>query len=101
MAAPPLLVAFRVRGYEPPLPAAAVPEMVAEPAAPAWKVTPEGSAPDSVSVGTGFPVALTVKLKAAPTAAVVLAERREDGDVRRSRPARAPEPDDPAKNESF
>ena len=71
---PPLFVAFRVRGYEPPVPATAVPEMVADPAAPAWNVTPEGSTPDSVSVGSGFPVALTVKLKGVPTAAVVPAD---------------------------
>ena len=36
------------------------------------KVTPEGRAPDSLSVGVGEPVAVTVKLPAAPTGKVVL-----------------------------
>jgi hypothetical protein len=35
-------------------------------------VTPLGSAPASVSVGTGDPVVVTVKLPAAPTVDVVL-----------------------------
>ena len=35
-------------------------------------VTPEGNAPDSDSVGVGVPVAVTLKVPAAPTAKVVL-----------------------------
>jgi hypothetical protein len=38
----------------------------------AAKVTPEGNAPDSESTGFGEPVAVTVKLPAAPTANVEL-----------------------------
>ena len=38
---------------------------------PPVKVTPEGSAPDSEMVGAGFPLAVTVKLPAAPTLKVV------------------------------
>ena len=35
-------------------------------------VTPEGSAPDSDSVGEGAPVAVTVKIPAVPTVNVAL-----------------------------
>jgi hypothetical protein len=56
-------------GYVPAVPAAGVP-----PRTPieALKVTPVGSAPDSLSVGTGKPVAATVKVPAAPTVNVTL-----------------------------
>ena len=56
-------------------PAAGVPERVAVPFALSAKVTPAGSAPDSVSVGTlgnSWPV-VTVKLPFVPAVNVVLA----------------------------
>ena len=51
--------------------AAGVPLRVAVPAVPALKVTPEGSAPDSDSVGVGVPVAVTVNVPAVPAVNVV------------------------------
>ena len=50
-----------------------VPEKVAVPLALAVKVTPVGSVPVRVSVGAGYPVVVTVKLKAVPTVALALA----------------------------
>ena len=50
-----------------------VPEKVAVPLLFAVKVTPVGSVPVRVSVGAGYPVVVTVKLKAVPTVALVLA----------------------------
>jgi hypothetical protein len=44
-----------------------VPAKVAVPLPLSVKVTPAGSAPDSDSAGVGTPVAVTVKLAAAPT----------------------------------
>ena len=49
----------------------AVPLRVAVPLPLSWKVTPLGSEPDSVSVGVGVPVAVTVKLPAVPAVNVV------------------------------
>ena len=51
--------------------AASVPASVAVPAAPALKVTPDGSAPDSDSVGVGMPVAVIAKVPAVPEVKVV------------------------------
>ena len=51
----------------------AVPPSVAVPSPLSWNVTPLGSEPDSVSVGVGVPVAVTVKLPAVPAVNVVLA----------------------------
>lgn len=49
----------------------AVPESAAVALPLSWKVTPLGSEPDSVRVGTGVPVAVTVKLPAVPAVKVV------------------------------
>jgi len=62
------LAAVKVNGYVPCVPAAGVPDK--NPVA-ALKVTPEGRAPDSESVGAGDPVAVTVKPPALPTVDVV------------------------------
>ena len=53
----------------PPVPAAGVP--LSTPLD-ALKVTPAGNAPDSLRVGAGDPLAVTVKLPALPTVNVVL-----------------------------
>ena len=50
-----------------------VPEKVAVPLPLAVKVTPVGSVPVRASVGAGYPVVVTVKLKAVPTVALALA----------------------------
>ena len=50
-----------------------VPEKVAVPLALAVKVMPVGSVPVRASVGAGYPVVVTVKLKAVPTVALALA----------------------------
>jgi len=58
---------------------AGVPASVAVPLWLSTKVTPEGSAPDSVKVGE--PEAVTVKVPAAPTVKVVLALLLKTGAV--------------------
>lgn len=52
--------------------AVGVPLIVAVPLPLSTKVTPEGSAPDTVSAGLGLPVVVTVKVLSAPTANVAL-----------------------------
>jgi len=52
--------------------AAGVPASVAVPLPLSTKVTPVGSAPDSVIVGVGLPVVVTEKKPAAPTVNVAL-----------------------------
>src|SRR5216684_1795309 len=61
--------AVKLIGYVPAVPATGVPEST--PVA-ALNVTPPGSAPVSLSVEAGKPVAVTVKLPADPTVNVVL-----------------------------
>ena len=51
------LVAVTVMEYAPAVPAAGVPAMVAVPLLPGVKVTPVGSVPVLVRVGSGYPVA--------------------------------------------
>ena len=64
---PTLLAAVIWIGKLPPLPAAAVPAIVAVPLPLSVNVIPAGSAPVSVSAGAGAPVVATVKLNGAPT----------------------------------
>jgi hypothetical protein len=71
-AVPMPLLAVKVRGYVPLVPAAGVPLSVPVPLALAANVTPLGSAPDSVREGAGVPVVVTVNVAATPTANVVL-----------------------------
>ena len=66
------MLAVKVRGYVPAVPDAGVPLSVAVPFPLFVKVTPLGSAPDSVRDGVGDPVVVTVKLPAVPTVNVVL-----------------------------
>ena len=66
--APAVFVAFRVIGYEPPVPAAGVP--LNNPAV--LSVTPLGSVPVSVNVGAGYPLAVAWNEPAVPTVNVVL-----------------------------
>ena len=66
------MLAVIVREYVPALPDAGVPLSVAVPFPLFVKVTPLGSAPDSVRDGVGDPVVVTVKLPAVPTVNVVL-----------------------------
>ena len=65
------LEAVMVSVYEPLL--VGVPEKVAVPLLLAVKVTPVGRVPVRDSVGVGYPVVVTVKLKAVPTVALALA----------------------------
>ena len=51
----------------PPVPAPAGPAKVAVPFPLSVKVTPDGSAPDSLSVESGNPLAMTVKRPGVPT----------------------------------
>ncbi len=51
--------------------AAGVPASVAVPAVPALKLTPEGSGPDSDSVGVGLPAAVTLNVPGVPAVKVV------------------------------
>ena len=67
--APTPLCAVKVMGYEPTLPVAGVPLSI--PVA-ALKEIPEGRLPDSDTIGTGNPVAVTANEPALPTAKVVL-----------------------------
>jgi hypothetical protein len=67
--APIPLCAVKVREYVPAVPAAGVPASF--PVA-GVNVTPEGRVPLSASVGAGKPVAVTVKVPAAPTVNMVL-----------------------------
>lgn len=53
----------------PALPAAGVPEIVVVPLLLAVKVSPAGSAPDSLTIGAGKPVVFTLKVNAVPTEA--------------------------------
>ena len=69
VAVPELLVAVMVKVVTPT--ALGVPEIVALPLPLLVKVTPAGSDPVLPSVGTGYPVAVTVKLNAVPWVAVV------------------------------
>jgi hypothetical protein len=64
---PTLLAAVIWIGKLPPLPAAAVPAIVALPLPLSVNVMPAGSAPVSVSAAAGAPVVATVKLNGAPT----------------------------------
>jgi hypothetical protein len=66
---PELLVALKVIEYVPPVPAAGVP--LRTPVV-VLNVTPVGSAPVSLNVGAGNPVAVTVKVPPVPTVKVVL-----------------------------
>jgi len=66
---PELLVALKVSGYVPPVPAAGVP--LRTPVAGA-NVTPVGNVPVSLNVGLGVPVAVTVNVPGVPTVKVVL-----------------------------
>jgi len=66
---PELLVALKVIGYVPPVPAPGVP--LRTPVA-GVNVTPAGNAPVSLKVGLGVPVAVTVKVPGVPTVNVVL-----------------------------
>ena len=68
VAVPVVFLALMVSVNAPP--AVGVPAMVADPLALPVKVTPEGRAPASLSVGAGLPDALTVKLNAVPTVAL-------------------------------
>jgi hypothetical protein len=61
---PTLLEAVNVKLYVPPVPTIGVPLKTPVDAS---KVTPVGNAPDSLSVGTGEPLAVTRKLPALPT----------------------------------
>jgi hypothetical protein len=63
------LLAVKLMLYVPAVPAAGVP--LSTPV-PALNVTPPGSAPVSLSVGTGNPVVITMNDPAAPTVKVVL-----------------------------
>jgi len=76
------LVAINVMWYCPWVPAAGVPSRVPVPFAPGAKVTPEGSVPDSDTVGVGEPVAVTVKLPLVPTVKVVASALVNAGPVR-------------------
>jgi len=62
------LVAVKVMGYVPLVPAAGVPLSFPVPLPLSVKVTPLGSAPDSVRAGAGKPVVVTVKLPNPPKA---------------------------------
>ena len=62
------LFAVSVMLYVPPVPVAGAPLST-----PALNVTPLGNAPDSLTVGAGNPVAVTVNDPAVPTVNVVLA----------------------------
>jgi hypothetical protein len=73
VADPAALVAFTVRRRLPPVPAAGVPAKVAVPFELAVKLSPVGSAPDSVRLAVGLPVAVTVKVRAWPTVKVTVA----------------------------
>jgi len=66
---PEVLVALKVIGYVPPLPAAGVPLRTPVPGV---NDTPVGSVPVSLNVGAGVPVAITVNVPAVPTVNVVL-----------------------------
>src|SRR5207245_8355425 len=68
-AVPTPLLAVKVMGYVPFVPAAGVP--LRTPVV-VLNVTPVGSVPVSLNVGAGNPVAVTVKVPAAPTENVVL-----------------------------
>jgi hypothetical protein len=67
--APAPLCAVNVMGYAAPVPASGIP---ANTPVAGVKVTPLGSVPDSLSVGAGVPVAITVKVPAMPTVKVAL-----------------------------
>ena len=69
-AVPCLLLAVRVSGYAPAAAFAGVPEVVAVPSLLSANRTPDGSRPVLLILGAGSPVAVTVKVKAAPNAAV-------------------------------
>ena len=66
------MLAVIVIGYEPAVPVAGVPAIVAVPLPLSLKVTGLGNEPDSLRAGVGEPVVVTVKLPAAPTEKVVL-----------------------------
>jgi hypothetical protein len=56
-----------------------VPDSVADPLPLSTKVTPDGRDPDSVSAGTGLPVAVTVNVLGTPGMKVVAAALVIDG----------------------
>ncbi len=60
LAVPDVLAAVTVMGWLPPLPVAGVPAMAAVPFPWSVKFTPSGSDPDSVTAGTGYPVAARI-----------------------------------------
>jgi hypothetical protein len=66
------LVAVKVRGYVPAVPAAGMPDRVPVPLPLLTNVTPLGRVPERVMVGGGEPVVVTVKLLADPATNVVL-----------------------------
>jgi len=66
------LLAVKVMGYVPTVPAAGVPLSVPVPFPLSLKVTPLGSVPVSVREGVGAPVVVTENVPAVPTVNVVL-----------------------------
>lgn len=73
--------AVMVMGYVPPVPMAAVPDSVAVPLPLSVKVTPDGSAPDAATDGTGNPLVLMLKSRASPTRNVAALELVIPGDA--------------------
>ncbi len=69
-AVPFLFLAVRVSGYTPAAAFLEVPEIVAVPSPLSANFTPDGSRPVRVILGAGSPVAVTVKVKGTPNAAV-------------------------------
>src|SRR5580700_10359499 len=63
------LVAVNVRSYVPPVPVAGIPLNTP---VEALKETPMGSAPDSLRLGAGIPIAVTSNVPAVPTTNVAL-----------------------------
>jgi hypothetical protein len=70
VAVPVLFLAVRVSGYIPAAAFAGVPQIVAVPSPLSANLTPDGSPPALVILGTGSPVVVTVNLNATPKAAV-------------------------------
>ena len=72
------LDAVIVTRYDPPVPGLGVPSRVAEPLAPATRLTPAGSGEDWI-VGTGKPEALTTLYTGSPTLALITLLRKTGG----------------------